>query len=93
MFGPAVQLMLILQLHSEADFAQAPTGISAIPSQTGTPLPTARNFLKNGSTMPAMCGRGENHNLKRGMMPVLPDRGLSRCVMGLLDGGVTQGRA
>lgn len=35
MFEPAVQLMLILQLHSEADSAQAPTGISIIPSQTG----------------------------------------------------------
>lgn len=79
MFGPAVQLMLILQLHSEADSAQTPTGTSVIPSQTGTPLPTARNFLNNGSTMPAMCGRAENHNLKRWMMPVLPTEVVSMC--------------
>lgn len=31
MFGPAVQLMLILQLHSVADSAKTPTDISVIP--------------------------------------------------------------
>lgn len=81
MFGPAVQLMLILQLHSEADSAQAPTDTALIPSSTCTPLPT--ETFKNGSARPTVFGEGGDgeggHNLKRRMMPLLQTEDVCMC--------------
>lgn len=55
-----------------ASFRGGFTGIDTIPSQTGNSSFNSQKLFKNGISKPVVFYRGVRHNVKRGMMPVLP---------------------